>query len=126
MCKVFTGCNVENASYSLTTCAERVALQSAVCAGEREFVAIAIVAGGDCPPRPCGPCLQALAEFSPGMSLLLATTGGAVERRLLSDLLPEPFTLAAGGEAARARAGDRPQPGGTTGAGRTPGAGGQA
>lgn len=90
---VYLGCNVENASYSVSNCAERVALQSAVAAGEREFAAIAVVAGSVRPARPCGSCLQALAEFSPGMRIILATTGGLVEERLLTDLLPEPFKV---------------------------------
>jgi cytidine deaminase len=61
--KIYSGCNVENASFGLTNCAERTALFSAVVGGEREFVAIAIVAGGREIPYPCGACRQVLAEF---------------------------------------------------------------
>src|SRR5690349_1402627 len=62
--RVFTGCNVENASYGLTVCAERVALWKAVSGGERKFVALAVVADGERPPSPCGACRQVLWEFS--------------------------------------------------------------
>jgi cytidine deaminase len=60
---VFTGCNVENASYGLTVCAERTAIFTAIAAGRRDFVAMAIVADGDSMPYPCGACRQVLAEF---------------------------------------------------------------
>lgn len=93
---VYSGCNVENAAYSVTVCAERAALFAAVSAGRRDFEAIAIVADGVKPPRPCGPCLQALAEFAPRLRLYLATADGAVaEEMTLDKLLPQPFTLRA-------------------------------
>ena len=93
---VFTGCNIENASYSVTVCAERVALFSAVAAGKRKFSAIAVVGSGDgdfnspCPP--CGVCRQALAEFcDPGMPVILADGEGGVKEYRLCELLPIGF-----------------------------------
>ncbi|MGE9266453.1 MAG: cytidine deaminase [Verrucomicrobiales bacterium] len=88
--KVFVGCNVENASYGLTMCAERVALGQAVTGGEREFVAVAISLknGGS----PCGACRQVLYEFSPAMRVLMADEAGdLVKEAVLADLLPEGF-----------------------------------
>src|SRR6478672_11870970 len=75
--RVFVGCNIENASYGLTMCAERVALGSAVAAGARVFTALAVVAGTpDGPPvTPCGACRQVLAEFGPSFPVLLAAPG---------------------------------------------------
>ncbi|MFZ9936647.1 MAG: cytidine deaminase [Luteolibacter sp.] len=61
--RVFTGCNVENLSYGLTMCAERVALASAIAAGAREFTALAVVADTKVPISPCGACRQVMAEF---------------------------------------------------------------
>lgn len=93
--RVFTGCNVENASYGLTLCAERVALASAVAAGAREFVALALAAGRDEPATPCGACLQVLVEFCPPeMPVHFATlTGGSVRTLPLRDFLPHAFRL---------------------------------
>lgn len=90
--KVFTGCNVENASYGLTICAERVAVGSAVAAGERDFVALAVVAPSPGPISPCGACRQILVEFSPGMRLILANLDGEVLETTAGDLLPGAFT----------------------------------
>ncbi len=89
--RVFTGCNVENASYGLTVCAERVALFRAVAEGAREFVAIA-VACGESPCSPCGACRQVLREFAPDLTVLLADgEGKRWERTTLSHLLPRSF-----------------------------------
>ncbi|HEU68206.1 MAG TPA: cytidine deaminase [Candidatus Acetothermia bacterium] len=89
--RVFTGCNVENASYGLTVCAERVALFRAVSEGVREFEAIA-VACGDSPCSPCGACRQALYEFAPDLTVILADgEGRRWEVVSLSDLLPQGF-----------------------------------
>jgi len=95
---VFTGCNIENASYSVTVCAERVALFSAVAAGYRDFSAIAVAGGRDgdyslpCPP--CGICRQALAEFcGSDMKVILSDGRGGIREYTLGELLPESFTL---------------------------------
>ncbi len=90
--KVFTGCNIENASYGLTICAERVAVGSAVAAGERDFVAMAVVAPSPGPISPCGACRQILVEFNPGMRLILANLDGEVLETTAGDLLPGAFT----------------------------------
>ncbi|MBE6589271.1 MAG: cytidine deaminase [Ruminococcaceae bacterium] len=93
--RVFTGCNVENASYGATNCAERTALFKAVSEGERAFSAIAVVGrkrGGEeqlCPP--CGICRQVLAEFCNKDFLILLTNGKETERYTLEELLPHSF-----------------------------------
>ena len=89
--KVILGCNVENASYGLTVCAERVALQTAVALGERAFAAIAIDAGTPQPTPPCGACRQVLAEFGMHLRVLLAANEGAPRVHRLADLLPVSF-----------------------------------
>jgi cytidine deaminase len=90
---VFSGCNVENASYSLTNCAERVAVQSAVAAGHHEIRAVAVVGpDDDTPCAPCGSCRQVLHEFGPEM--LLVMPGGSGDEPTvapLSELLPFAF-----------------------------------
>ena len=88
---VFTGCNVENATYGLTVCAERVALWKAVSEGEREFVAVAVVADGERPPSPCGACRQLLWEFCDDIEVITANLRGASRSYHLSELLPHPF-----------------------------------
>ena len=89
--KVYTGANIENASYGLTICAERVALFNAVNEGEREFIAIAIVSDDpSTPPFPCGACRQVLAEFSPGMEIIVKK-GDEVIIKNLKELLPYSF-----------------------------------
>jgi len=87
--KVYTGCNVENAAYGNTLCAERTALCKAVSEGAREFTAIAIAARGSA-PFPCGACRQSLYEFAPDLRVLV-TWDGNVREAKLSDLLPEGF-----------------------------------
>jgi cytidine deaminase len=89
--KVHAGTNVENASYGLTVCAERTAAFAAINAGDKEFDAIAIVIDDDRLPSPCGACRQVLAEFSPNMRVILATTGGLRKATTLTELLPDPF-----------------------------------
>ncbi len=91
---IFRGCNVENASFGLTLCAERVALTSAITSGHRTFRAIAIVA--DRLAAPCGACRQVLAEFcSEDFPVHIATAADptSVETHLLGNLLPERFQL---------------------------------
>jgi len=88
--EVFTGVNVENASYGLTICAERVAVGSAVAAGVKSFQAIAVVVKGG--GSPCGACRQVLNEFSPHLRILLADEEGQLVRATtLNELLPEAF-----------------------------------
>lgn len=92
--RVFTGCNIENASYGLTICAERVALFKAVSCGEREFVKLALWAKVPC--WPCGACLQCLAEFAPGLKILRCGNGGEIETKNLAELFPATFRLEGG------------------------------
>ncbi len=88
--KVFTGVNVENASYGLTICAERVAIGTAVAAGEMEFERMAIVVKGG--GSPCGACRQVINEFSPRLPILMADENGKlVKKAFLSELLPDAF-----------------------------------
>jgi len=89
--RVFTGCNVENATYGLTVCAERVALWKALSEGEREFTRIAIVAESERPVFPCGACRQLLWEFCGDIEVILADTQGQKESHRLRNLLPHPF-----------------------------------
>lgn len=89
--KIYTGCNVENASYAVTCCAERVALVKAVSDGAKSFRRIAIVADTKDPCPPCGICRQALYEFSPAMEIIMANTKGKTEIINLSDLMPCAF-----------------------------------
>ena len=95
--KIYTGCNVENSSFSVTNCAERTALFSAVADGEREFSAIAIVGGenGDlsAPCFPCGVCRQALSEFCDRDMSILIVSKDTYKEYTLGDLLPESFKL---------------------------------
>lgn len=89
--RVFGGCNVENASYGLTICAERVAIFKAVSEGEREFDAIAVVTGADVLTPPCGACRQIIWEFCGDVPVILANLKGKIERERSSELLPRPF-----------------------------------
>ncbi|MBE0467259.1 MAG: cytidine deaminase [Candidatus Desulforudis sp.] len=91
--RVFTGCNVENASYGLTVCAERVAVFSAVAGGAREFTALAVVGDGEGYCCPCGACLQVLHEFGPQVRLLLADARGGFRVKTVAELLPGGFSL---------------------------------
>lgn len=91
--RVFVGCNVENASYGLTICAERAAICAAVAAGARRVVAVAVATDLDDPARPCGACRQVLAEFGAAMQVVLAGRRDALLVTSLDRLLPEPFTF---------------------------------
>ncbi len=97
--RLFTGTNVENASYGLSICAERTAVFKAVSEGCREFVAAAVVTDTDAPTPPCGACRQVLQEFAPGLVIHLAGRGDAVETFRLTELLPRPFDSFTPGEA---------------------------
>lgn len=88
---IVTGCNVENASYSLTVCAERVALLKAVSDGHHSFTRIAVVADTTAPTPPCGPCRQLLWEYCGDIEVVLANLDGPVSHYRLSDLFPLPF-----------------------------------
>lgn len=91
--QVFTGCNIENASYPLTNCAERTAIFKAVSEGNREFDKIVITANTAGPVSPCGACRQVMAEFcAPDMPVILTNTKGAVSETTVSELLPGAFT----------------------------------
>ncbi len=91
--QVFHGCNVENCTFGLTVCAERVALLSALAAGKRKFTSVAVVTDTDPPSTPCGPCRQLLWEFCGDIDVILASTGGSSRSVKLSVLFPEPFEL---------------------------------
>ncbi len=88
--RVFSGCNVENISYGLTNCAERVAIGAAVAAGVRKFVAVAVVADTSVPISPCGACRQVLAEF--GVPLVMLANRTDREEFRLEELLPRAST----------------------------------
>lgn len=90
--RVYTGANIENASYSVTCCAERVALFKAVSEGEKVFSAIAITSDSAMPTYPCGVCRQALIEFSPHMDVLAADNALEYKTTKLAALLPCAFT----------------------------------
>jgi cytidine deaminase len=92
--RVYPGCNVENVSYGLSSCAERNAVVRAVGDGERRFTAIAVVTAAAIPTPPCGACRQVLSEFAAGgdMDVVMVTTGGTRKSRRLSALLPESFS----------------------------------
>lgn len=91
--EVITGCNVENATFGATCCAERTAVFSAVAAGYTSFTAIAVVTNGEAPGTPCGICRQVLAEFGGDMDVLCFTPDGAEQVYRLSQLLPFAFKL---------------------------------
>jgi cytidine deaminase len=89
---IYPGCNVENAAYPVCMCAERTALCSAIAAGEREFLGLAVLANATRPVPPCGMCRQALLEFAPDMPVLLANLAGDERRTTPRELLPDGFT----------------------------------
>lgn len=89
--RVITGCNIENATYGLTLCAERVALFKAVSDGCDSFRRIAVVADTEAPTPPCGPCRQILWEFAGDIEVILANLEEEKGRYRLSALLPLPF-----------------------------------
>lgn len=93
--RVFTGVNIENASYGLTICAERVAIFAAIAAGARRIAAVAVTTEKSQPVTPCGACRQVMAEFCPPATPVFLDLGGAGFRTTsMSALLPEAFTPA--------------------------------
>lgn len=89
--KVYSGCNVENSTYGLTVCAERVALWKALSEGERQFTQIAVVTSSELPASPCGACRQLLWEFCGDIEIILANLQGLRKTLQLTELLPSPF-----------------------------------
>lgn len=89
--RVFTGCNVENATLGLTCCAERVAIFKAISEGERGFEAIAVVADTDTLTPPCGACRQLIWEFCGDVPVILANLKNKTEIMRSGELLPKPF-----------------------------------
>jgi len=89
--KVFTGCNVESASYGLTVCAERVAIWKALSEGERDFTDLVIVADTEQLTPPCGTCRQIIWEFCKHAKIVLANLRGEKQEVSIADLLPKAF-----------------------------------
>ena len=89
--RIFTGCNVENATYGLTICAERVAVFKAISEGARKFTRIAVAADTDVLTPPCGACRQILWEFCGNAELILVNLEGKTESFRLKDIFPRPF-----------------------------------
>ena len=89
---IITGCNIENASYGLTICAERVAMFKALSEGYRTFVRIAVVADTATPTTPCGACRQILWEFGPDLVVILANLSAVTATYRMADLLPHAFS----------------------------------
>ena len=89
--KLYTGCNIENATYGLTVCAERVALWKALSEGERSFTRMAVVSDSEPPATPCGACRQLLWEFCGDLEILVGNASGVKELHHLAGLFPRPF-----------------------------------
>lgn len=89
--KIFGGCNVENATYGLTVCAERVAIFKAISEGERRFDAIAVVTDTDTLTPPCGACRQLIWEFCGDVPVILSNLKGKTETIPMRTLFPKPF-----------------------------------
>jgi len=91
--KVYRGCNIENAGYSLTNCAERTAFFKAISEGEKDFEMLAVIANTDRPVPPCGACRQVMAEFcSKDMKVILTNLNGDQTETTVEELLPGAFT----------------------------------
>lgn len=89
---IITGCNIENASYGLTVCAERVAMFKALSDGHRHFTRMAVVADTQVPTSPCGACRQVLWEFGQNLEIVLANLTEVKGRHQMAELLPLPFS----------------------------------
>jgi cytidine deaminase len=89
--RIYTGANVENASYGLTVCAERVAIFQAVAQGQRRFRKLVIATDTETPKSLCGACLQVLSEFEEDLQIICATVSGKTTSYRLKELLPNPF-----------------------------------
>ena len=89
--EIITGCNIENATYGLTICAERVAIFKALSEGRRSFVRIAVVADTDRPTPPCGACRQIIWEFCGDVEVIIADLADVKTTMRMKDLLPLPF-----------------------------------
>ena len=89
--KVYTGCNIESASYGLTVCAERVAIWKALSEGERQFTELAVIADTETLTPPCGTCRQIIWEFARGATIVFANLKGEKEEFHIGDLLPRAF-----------------------------------
>jgi cytidine deaminase len=90
---IFTGSNIENASYGATICAERVAAYKAVSAGQRDIIAVAVIADLKEPVPPCGICRQVLVEFGPDAEIIMLNLQGQERSEKISKLLPYAFSL---------------------------------
>lgn len=91
--RIFTGCNIENASYGLSNCAERTAIFKAVSEGVKEIEAIAVVCGGETHCSPCGACRQVIAEFGKDIKVIMANEKGEYTVSNIQQLLPGAFVL---------------------------------
>ncbi len=90
--KIYTGVNIENASYPLTICAERVAIFKAIAAGEKDIIALAVSTDTKRPASPCGACRQVMNEFNPDLEVIMVNISGLELQKTASELLPEHFT----------------------------------
>jgi cytidine deaminase len=90
--KVYVGCNVENASFGMTMCAEQGAISAAVVGGEQKFTHMALITDSPNPESPCGACRQVLTEFAPELEILSVSKTGVEQRWTMNELLPMAFT----------------------------------
>ena len=89
--KIFSGCNIENASFGLTVCAERIAIFKAISEGSTKFKAIAVVGDTAKPCSPCGACRQVISEFAEDIYVIMANLKGNIKVKKIKELLPEAF-----------------------------------
>jgi cytidine deaminase len=89
--KIFSGCNIENASFGLTICAERVAIFKAISEGSTKIIAIAVIGNTNKPCSPCGACRQVISEFGEDIPLIMTNLKGEVKIKKIKELLPEAF-----------------------------------